>query len=214
MSTATETTDMVLVERRDSVLTMTINRPGQKNAVNHEVAVQLASALAVLDADPRLSVGILTGAGQTFSAGMDLKAFARGETPDIPGRGLGGLTRAVIRNPLIAAVEGWALGGGFDLALACDLIVSADDTRFGFPEVTRGLIGQHGPRIRPRQYAYRAGRRVSRRAGTRQSDRRERATGAGGGEGSPASDAGPQRRRRVRASRPDHIAAGGQRGRA
>ena len=98
MSTATETTDMVLVERRDSVLTMTINRPGQKNAVNHEVAVQLASALAVLDADPRLSVGILTGAGQTFSAGMDLKAFARGETPDIPGRGLGGLTRAVIRN--------------------------------------------------------------------------------------------------------------------
>jgi enoyl-CoA hydratase len=157
MSTANETTDLVLVERRDSVLTMTINRPGQKNAVNHEVAVQLASALNVLDADPRLSVGILTGAGQTFSAGMDLKAFARGETPDIPGRGLGGLTRAVIRKPLIAAVEGWALGGGFELALACDLIVSADDARFGFPEVTRGLIASEGGVVRlPRRVPYHA----------------------------------------------------------
>jgi enoyl-CoA hydratase len=148
MSTATQTTDLVLVERRDGVLTMTINRPAQKNAVNHDVAVQLASALDALDADPQLAVGVLTGAGQTFSAGMDLKAFVNGETPDVPGRGLGGLTRAVVRKPLIAAVEGWALGGGFELALACDLIVAADDARFGFPEVMRGLIASEGGVLR------------------------------------------------------------------
>jgi enoyl-CoA hydratase len=148
MSTATQTTDLVLVERRDGVLTMTINRPAQRNAVNHDVAVQLASALDALDADSQLAVGVLTGAGQTFSAGMDLKAFVNGETPDVPGRGLGGLTRAVVRKPLIAAVEGWALGGGFELALACDLIVAADDARFGFPEVMRGLIASEGGVLR------------------------------------------------------------------
>jgi enoyl-CoA hydratase len=139
---------LVLHAGRDAVLTITINRPAQKNAVNHEVAVQLASALDLLDADPQLSVGVLTGAGQTFSAGMDLKAFAKGETPDIAGRGLGGLTRAVVRKPLIAAVEGWALGGGFELALACDLIVAAEDARFGFPEVMRGLIASEGGVLR------------------------------------------------------------------
>lgn len=148
MTTTTQSTDLVLLGRHHGVLTMTINRPGQRNAVNHDVAVQLASALDVLDTEPELAVGVLTGAGQTFSAGMDLKAFANGETPDIPGRGLGGLTRAVVRKPLIAAVEGWALGGGFELALACDLIVAADDARFGFPEVTRGLIASEGGVLR------------------------------------------------------------------
>ncbi|MBV9730985.1 MAG: enoyl-CoA hydratase/isomerase family protein, partial [Pseudonocardiales bacterium] len=95
MSTATEATNLVLHERREGVLTITINRPAQKNAVNHEVALQLASAVDLLDADPELSVGVLTGAGGTFSAGMDLKAFATGELPVLPGRGFGGLTRAV-----------------------------------------------------------------------------------------------------------------------
>jgi len=139
---------VVLVERSNGVLTMTINRPGQKNAVDHEVAVKLGAALDELDKDPALSVGILTGAGGSFCAGMDLKAFQRGELPVLSGRGLGGLTRGIVRKPLIAAVEGWAVGGGFELALACDLIVAADDARFGFPEVTRGLVASEGGLIR------------------------------------------------------------------
>jgi enoyl-CoA hydratase len=161
MSTATETTNVVLHERRDHVLTITINRPAQKNAVNHEVAVQLASAVDLLDADPELSVGVLTGAGGVFSAGMDLKAFAKGETPVLPDRGFGGLTRAVVRKPLIAAVEGWALGGGFELVLACDLIVAAQDAWFGCPEVTWGLVAMEGGLVRlPRRLPYHVAVRV------------------------------------------------------
>jgi enoyl-CoA hydratase len=161
MSATTEATELVLVERRGDVLTITINRPAQKNAVNHEIAERLGAALDVLDADPELSVGVLTGAGGTFSAGMDLKAFARGELPTLPGRGLGGLTRAVVRKPLVAAVEGWALGGGFELALACDLIVAAQDARFGLPEVTRGLVASEGGVIRlPRRLPYHVAARV------------------------------------------------------
>jgi enoyl-CoA hydratase len=153
--TATEATQLVLVERHDGVLTITINRPAQKNAVNHQVAVELASALDLLDADRELAVGVLTGAGGTFCAGMDLKAFAQGEVPVLRGRGFGGLTRAVVRKPLVAAVEGWALGGGFELALACDLIVAAEDARFGAPEVKRGLVASEGGLIRlPRRVPY------------------------------------------------------------
>jgi enoyl-CoA hydratase len=161
MSATTEATQLVLVERRAGVLTMTINRPAQKNAVNHEVACQLGSALVLLDADPELSVGVLTGAGGSFCAGMDLKAFAQGELPVLPGRGFGGLTRAVVRKPLIAAVEGWALGGGFELALACDLIVAAEDARFGFPEVTRGIVAAEGGLVRlPRRIPYHVALRI------------------------------------------------------
>jgi len=148
MSTATEATNVVLHERREGVLTITINRPAQKNAVNREVALQLASAVDLLDADPELSVGVLTGAGGVFSAGMDLKAFTTGELPVLPGRGFGGLTRAVVRKPLIAAVEGWALGGGFELVLACDLIVAAEDAQFGCPEVTWGIAPLEGGMVR------------------------------------------------------------------
>ncbi len=147
--TATDVSaELVVTERRDGVLTIIINRPAQRNAVNREVAVQLAAALDQLDADPSLSVGVLTGAGGTFSAGMDLKAFASGQTPILPGRGFGGLTQAVVRKPLIAAVEGWALGGGFEMALACDLIVAADTAKFGLTEVKRGLIAGEGGVIR------------------------------------------------------------------
>ncbi len=148
MTTIEVATQLVLTERHDGVLTITFNRPAQKNAVNREVAVQLVSALDLLDSDPSLSVGVLTGAGGTFSAGMDLKAFANGQTPILPGRGFGGLTQAVVRKPLIAAVEGWALGGGFEMVLACDLIVAAADAKFGLPEVKRGLIAGEGGVIR------------------------------------------------------------------
>jgi enoyl-CoA hydratase len=155
MTTTETATALVLTERHDGVLTITINRPAQKNAISRAVAVQLASALDQLDADPALSVGVLTGAGGTFSAGMDLKAFAKGETPILPGRGFGGLTQAVVRKPLIAAVEGWALGGGFEMALACDLIVAAQDAKFGLTEVKRGLIAGEGGVIRlPQRLPY------------------------------------------------------------
>jgi len=155
MTTEAQTTTTVLCARSDGVLTMTINRPEQRNAVNHDVAEQLGAALEMLDADPELSAGVLTGAGGTFSAGMDLKAFARGEFPILPGRGFGGLTRARVKKPLVAAVEGWAVGGGFELALACDLIVAAKDARFGFPEVTRGLVASEGGLVRlPRHLPY------------------------------------------------------------
>jgi enoyl-CoA hydratase len=140
----TEATDVVLQERRGNVLIITLNRPAEKNAVDYEVATRLAAAIDLLDADPEISVGVLTGAGGTFSAGMDLKAFARGQAPILPGRGFGGLTRATVRKPLIAAVEGWALGGGFEMVLACDLIVAADDARFGSPEVKWGLAPLEG----------------------------------------------------------------------
>jgi enoyl-CoA hydratase len=148
MTTAPVTTHVVLVDRHDGVLTMTINRPSQKNAVNHAVAEQLGAAVDLLNDDPKVSAGVLTGAGGTFCAGMDLKAFATGELPVLPGRGFGGLTRARVRKPLIAAVEGWALGGGFELALACDLIVAAEDAQFGSPEVMWGIVAPEGGLVR------------------------------------------------------------------
>ena len=155
MTTTEVATELVLTQRHDGVLTITINRPAQRNAVNREVAVAMAAALDLLDSDPTLSVGVLTGAGGTFSAGMDLKAFANGQTPILPGRGFGGVTQAVVRKPLIAAVEGWALGGGFEMALGCDLIVAAEDAKFGLPEVKRGLIAGEGGVIRlPQRIPY------------------------------------------------------------
>jgi enoyl-CoA hydratase len=147
-TTATESTGLVLLQRQDHMATITINRPAQRNAINHRLALQLASALDQLDADPDIAVGVLTGAGGTFCAGMDLKAFAQGESPIIAGRGFGGLTRAKVRKPLIAAVEGWALGGGFELALACDLIVAAEDATFGSPEVAWGIVAAEGGLVR------------------------------------------------------------------
>jgi len=131
-----------------SVLVITINRPKVRNAVDGATARALAQALDQLDARDDLAVGVLTGAGGTFSAGMDLKAFAAGDTPVIPGRGFAGLTRARPRAPLIAAVEGWALGGGTEMALACDLIVAARDATFGLFEVTHGLVPPEGGIVR------------------------------------------------------------------
>jgi enoyl-CoA hydratase len=136
--------DEVLVSRRDGVQIITINRPEARNALNRAVALGVAAALDELDESDELRVGILTGAAGTFSSGMDLKAFLRGESPGIEGRGLAGLTQAPPRKPLIAAVEGWALAGGFELALACDLVVAARTARFGAPEVKRSLVAAAG----------------------------------------------------------------------
>ena len=115
----------VLVEQRDRILIITINRPKAKNAVNAAVSRGLADAMDRLDDDPGLSVGVLTGAGGSFCAGMDLKAFARGERRRLEGRGMG-FTERPPAKPLIAAVEGYALAGGTELALATDLIVAVE----------------------------------------------------------------------------------------
>jgi enoyl-CoA hydratase len=139
---------VVRTEQLGSVLLITIDRPQARNAVNAAVAGELAAALDELEATPELRAGVLTGAGGTFSAGMDLKAALQGESPEIAGRGFGGLTEAELTKPLIAAVEGFAMGGGFELALGCDLIVAAEDARFGLPEVKRGLIAAGGGVVR------------------------------------------------------------------
>ena len=137
----------VLTERRDGVLVITLNRPQARNAVNQALAHALAAALDELDEDDDLRVGVLTGAGGTFCAGMDLKAFLAGEVPVIEGRGLGGLTERPPRKPLVAAVEGWALAGGFEILLACDLAVAARTARFGVPEVKRALVAGAGAAV-------------------------------------------------------------------
>ncbi|MFF9041743.1 crotonase/enoyl-CoA hydratase family protein [Streptomyces sp. NPDC014892] len=144
----TPVTPVVRTERIGSALLITLDRPEARNAVNAAVAAELTSVLEELEANPELRAGVLTGEGGTFSAGMDLKAALRGESPEVKGRGFGGLTEAEPTKPLIAAVEGFAMGGGFELALACDLIVAAEDARFGLPEVKRGLIAAGGGVIR------------------------------------------------------------------
>ncbi|MGZ4508451.1 MAG: crotonase/enoyl-CoA hydratase family protein [Blastococcus sp.] len=148
-------TDEVLVERRGGVQLITINRPQAKNALNKAVAEAIAAAVDELDASDELRVGVLTGAGGTFSAGMDLKAFLRGESPAIEGRGLCGITQTPPRKPLIGAVEGWALAGGFELLLACDLVVAAETARFGVPEVKRSLVAAGGAALQlPRRVPF------------------------------------------------------------
>lgn len=145
---------VVLTEQRDRILIITINRPEAKNAINAEVSSGLAAAMDQLDEDPGLSVGVLTGAGGSFCAGMDLKAFVRGENVLVKGRGLG-FTERPPAKPLIAAVEGYALAGGAELALATDLIVAARNSAFGIPEVKRGLVAGAGGLLRlPQRIPY------------------------------------------------------------
>jgi enoyl-CoA hydratase len=140
--------DEVLVEHVDRIAIITINRPRARNAINYAVSAGVARALEELDERADLTVGIITGAGGTFSSGMDLKAFLAGETVSVEGKGLAGLTQCPPRKPLIAAVEGWALAGGCEVALACDLIVAASDAKFGIPEVKRGLVARAGGLVR------------------------------------------------------------------
>ena len=139
--------NVVLVEQRDRILIITINRPEAKNAVNAAVSRGLADAVDRLDDDPGLSVGIVTGAGGSFCACMDLKAFGRGENVVVEGRGMGFTERPPVK-PLIAAVEGYGLAGGMELALATDLIVASKEGAFGIPEVKRGLVAGGGGLLR------------------------------------------------------------------
>jgi enoyl-CoA hydratase len=145
----------VLTERRDGVLVITLNRPDARNAVNREVAQGIADALEALDADDGLRLGVITGAGKGFSAGMDLRAFVQGQRPFVEGRGFAGIVQKAARKPLIAAVEGFAVAGGFEIALACDLIVAAKGARFGIPEVKVGLFAGAGGLLRiPQRVPY------------------------------------------------------------
>jgi enoyl-CoA hydratase len=139
---------VVVVSANGPLLTITIDRPAKRNAVDGRVAVGIASALARLDDDDSLRVAVLTGAGGTFSAGADLGAISRGESNAVPGAGFAGIVEAPPRKPLIAAAEGPALGGGFEIVLACDLVVAGTSARFGLPEVRRGLIARGGGAFR------------------------------------------------------------------
>src|SRR6202049_146925 len=148
----------VLTDRRERVLVITINRPDQRNAVNSAVAGGIAAALDELDDDGQLSLGVLTGAGKGFSAGMDLKAFVAGDAPYAEDRGFAGITQRASVKPLIAAVEGFAVAGGLEIALSCDLIVASRGARLGIPEVKRSLVAAAGallrlPRALPRNLA-------------------------------------------------------------
>jgi enoyl-CoA hydratase/carnithine racemase len=147
--------DVVLSSVDDGVAVITINRPQARNAVNGEVARALAAAVDDFDGRPDIRVMILTGEGGNFSAGMDLKGFLTGDLPVVPGRGFGGIAERPPAKPLIAAVEGYALAGGFELALSCDLIVASEEARFGLPEVSRGLAAAAGGLLRlPRRIPY------------------------------------------------------------
>ena len=145
----------VLTERRDGTLVITINRPEVRNAIDAAAAQGIADALDALDADDTLTAGILQGAGGFFCAGMDLGAFVKGESPWIGDRGFAGIAQRGARKPLIAAIEGFAVAGGLEIALSCDLIVAAEGARMGIPEVKRSLVAAGGALLRlPRRMPY------------------------------------------------------------
>ncbi len=146
---------VVLAERRENVLLITLNRPEVRNAVNAAVAAGVAGALDQLDEDDSLSVGVLTGAGGFFCAGMDLGAFVKGEAPWFGDRGFAGIAQRASRKPLIAAIERFAVAGGMEIALACDLIVAAKGAKMGIPEAKRSLVAAGGALLRlPRRMPY------------------------------------------------------------
>src|SRR5487761_2168174 len=140
--------DEILRERRGHVEVLTINRPDARNAINRATAVALSDALDDCETNDDIWVVVLTGAGdKAFSAGMDLKAFATGEFP-ITDKGFGGITERNFPKPLIAAANGSALAGGFEIMISCDMVVAADHAKFGIPEAQRGLIAGAGGLIR------------------------------------------------------------------
>lgn len=145
----------LIVEVKDGVQIMTLNRPEAKNAATLAMSQAMVEALDELDSRDDIRIGIITGAGGTFCAGMDLKGFLRGERPSVAGRGFAGITERPPRKPVIAAVEGYALAGGFEVVLACDLIVAANNSNFGLPEVKRSLVAAAGGLLRlPQRLPY------------------------------------------------------------
>lgn len=136
--------DPIRTERRGSVLIITIDRPEVRNAFDFATSGAMKAAIDTYEADDALHAAVLTGAGGTFCAGMDLKAFARGEVPYVDGRGVFGIINDPPAKPLVAAVEGNVLAGGFELMLVCDIVIAATDALFGIPEVRRGLLAGSG----------------------------------------------------------------------
>lgn len=143
-------------------MVITLNRPEARNAVNRALAEGVAAAVVELENHPELRAGIITGAGGTFCSGMDLKAFVAGETPMVEDHGFGGLCEYPYSKPLIAAVEGYALAGGFEIAISCDLVVAAEDAKFGIPEVKRGLAAAAGGLVKlPKQIPLRIAKELA-----------------------------------------------------
>lgn len=139
-------------ERLDGIALITIDRPQARNAIDRETALAIESAVQSINTDPDIRCSVITGAGGNFCAGMDLKAFLRGEVVRLPGTGFAGMTQAKLEKPFIAAVEGYALAGGFEILLACDMVVASEEARFGLTEVKRGLVANAGGLVRlPRQ---------------------------------------------------------------
>jgi enoyl-CoA hydratase len=155
MSDHASQSGVLLSEVRGNVLILTLNRPEARNAFNQELSQALSDALDRFEEDPALTVGVLTGAGGSFSSGMDLKALLKGEQSYTKKRGGFGIMTHPPDKPLIAAVEGYAVAGGLELALSCDLIVAAEDAKLGLPEVKRGLVAVGGALIRlPKRIPY------------------------------------------------------------
>lgn len=141
-----------LFEIEDGIAVITINRPQARNSIDRETALEIAAAVERINADASIRVAIITGAGGNFCAGMDLKAFLRGEVVRLPGIGFAGVTQAKLDKPFIAAIEGYALAGGFEIMLACDMVVASEAAKFGLTEVKRGLVANAGGLVRlPRQ---------------------------------------------------------------
>ena len=144
-------TNAVLTERRGRILLVRLNRPDARNAINSELSEGLGRALDELDGDPALTAAVLTGAGKGFCSGMDLKAFAASGPP----RGLARILEQGADKPMIAAIEGFAMAGGLELALCCDLLVAARGAKLGIPEVGVGLFAAGGALLRlPRRLPY------------------------------------------------------------
>ena len=140
-----------VLRREGPVAVITLNRPRAMNAVNAAMSAAVGNALRELDEDPELSVGVITGAGRAFCAGADLKELGAGRPVSAPGHpewGFAGLVRHVVDKPLIAAANGFALGGGTEIVLACDLAVISEDAQLGLPEVKRGLVAAAGGLLR------------------------------------------------------------------
>jgi enoyl-CoA hydratase len=155
MADATHSDAVLLTEVRDHTLILTLNRPHAKNAFDAALSQALSDALDDFESDAALRVAVLTGAGGSFSAGMDLKAMLRGEQSFTEKRGGFGIMALPPNKPIIAAVEGYAVAGGLELALSCDLIVATEASKLGLPEVKRGLVAVGGALFRlPRRIPY------------------------------------------------------------